>query len=163
MDLPIVEDTIVYPTMVRLAGCLKKELDAAGLTDMCFVGVVPGGQTAIDVTCGGQGWVRLTQVFPSTTFPQPDNEATCTSLLAYELEVGVSLPIPVMDSRGNPPTVDAQLKAVQEQMAAMAAARRAIACCMLPDQSFLLGVYTPMENSGGAGGGTWSVLVHQMF
>jgi hypothetical protein len=90
------EDTIVYPKMIELAACLSTELAAAGLPDLCFIGVLPGQQVALD-SCGGcgesgkcgQAWVRLITAYPSTTFPGPAESPKISTLLAYSLEVAV--------------------------------------------------------------------------
>lgn len=162
------QEGMVYPVAVKLAGCLTNELASSGLGGQCFSGVVPGGSVAYDyctcgtgTACGGMAWVRLGSFFPSTDFPIPDTRATCATKMAYRLEVGVVRCIPTLDSRGNPPTMDQQLRAFDLQMADMAAIRLAIACCMrdFEDTDYILENYTPIENQGGCGGGFFTVLI----
>lgn len=170
---PLVEDFLIYPKMVQIAGCLCSELEAAGIST-CFCGVLPGGEAVLDFCggedggcdaagCGGQAWVRLTQAYPSTSFPDPDVVASnCNGGITFELEVGFSHCAPMPDSDGTPPTVGEQLEAVRIQMAGMAAMRRAISCCWGnrdDEPEFLLGAYTPQPVSGGCISATWSVLV----
>lgn len=164
----ITEDTLVYPTMVRLAGCLETLLKAAGF-NLCSIGLKPGGSVAIDTctctssTCSGMAWVRLVSVWPSTNFPAQDATQGCASIIAYRLEVGVSNCVPTIDARGGLPSVEEELASASRQLAAMNVMRQAIACCMQEDQPYLLETYTAMENEGGCGGGTWTVSIGQTY
>lgn len=164
------EDTLIYPIMVGMSACLCTELENSGLPEPCFCGLVPGQDAVTDCSCGnggkcGSAWVRLIEAFPSTNFPDPDiDQATCSSLLVFRLEVGIARCVEVMDERGNAPTMAEQLSAVRTQMADMAAMRRAIQCCMADlDTEYVLGTYQPTSLLGGCGGGTWDVLIRQAF
>src|SRR5687768_7235763 len=93
------EDTIAYPVIVALSGCLATELTAQGGPELCYVGPIAGplvldfcGSGSCDGTgCGGQAWVRLVDVFPSAQFPALDTiGSNCRSPLAFTLEVGVA-------------------------------------------------------------------------
>lgn len=101
------EDTGIYPVMVALAACLEAELTEAGLGPLCFCGVVPGDMAMVDASgcesgdgeCGS-AWVRLVQAYPSDQFPAPAQIATCSTALAYDLEIGVARCVKVMDDNG---------------------------------------------------------------
>lgn len=168
-DTTIVEETDVYPILVKLAACLCSELDSRGVGGQCFCGVKFGGTVAWDSCecntgkkCGGMAWVRLVQSFPSTAFPQPDNSVNCFDNEAHRIEVAVIGCVPTMDARGNLPSMDDELEAARRHLAYKAAMRAAIKCCFLSfDEEVQVFVenYTPFENQGGCGGGTYSIIV----
>lgn len=164
-DELLVEDTIAYPTMLRLIDCLVTKMREANMPELCFAGLMPGGTAPWDFCdCGegkcGQAWVRLVNVYPSLQFPNQETLASCGTNLAYRLEIGIVRCIPVPDSRGTMPGMPEELEAVRKQMADMAVMRRAINCCMRDvDKRYVLESYTPTENSGGCGGGTWTVII----
>lgn len=162
-----VEDTQVAPILYALVDCLETELDATPGGPPCFVGVVPGANVAMDFCdCDasgcGMGYVRLDTVYPSTQFPIQDTTARCTAPLAARVAVGVTRCLPTMDDSGNAPTVLQQAQAVQNQMADMMAARRAIACCLDPAVPYMLGAYTPVGPYADCGGGFWLVTFQVM-
>lgn len=171
-----VEDKTAWPTMVKLAGCLCTTIAQRGLPELCICSPVPGPLAVMDRCgscgkstdkCGGQGWVRLTNEYPSSTFPGADQtENNCGSPLAYVLEVGVARCQPVGDANGingyTAPTLEELVEAARVQMADKAAIRAAIQCCMDDedfDFTYTLGTYQPMQVSGDCGGGFWTVTV----
>ena len=168
MSAPVIDDDLrvdldVWPTMNRLVDCLCTELSLAGL-DTCYCGVLPGDQIAAQYvnhkTREGMAWVRLSTAWPYTSFPNLDQTAVCGADLAYELEIGSLFCAPAFaDSRGRPPTLVAQFEATQVQVAAMAAMRRAIVCCLGTGRNAVLGTYTPVGPTGDVVGGTWTVVV----
>jgi hypothetical protein len=174
----LVEDVIVYPTMIRLAACLCLEMEAAGGPGLCFCGVTTGepvmdfcgGDTCGEDGCGGQAWVRFTDAYPSSTFPAPNQSlANCFSPLAYNIEVGVARCAPMGSANGaggfTAPTVGDHVAALRLQLADMAAMKRAIQCCFgKGDADYILGQYTQVNvNGGGCLGGTFNVVVWQEF
>lgn len=156
-------DLWVWPTMARLAECLCNEIVAAGLPPTCLCGILPGEQVDASYVNSKEGmaWVRLAGGYPYNVFPNASlNGTTCAMPLAFELEVGALWCAPVGDSRGNPPTMEAQFATTEIQVAAMAAMHRAIICCMPTERATAaLGLYTPAGPEGGVVGGTWSVVV----
>lgn len=168
------EDTMVYPTMVKLAGCLATEFIASGLGQPCFCGLFPGEEAPWDYcdgNCGktraGQIWVRLVSAFPTQPFPVIDPLGTCASAMGFDLEVGAIRAAPMITGTAAKPilpTVDAQLESTRIQLAEMAAIRRAIKCCMAENEdggeiSYALGSYSPVGPDGGCVGGSWTVTV----
>jgi len=147
-----------------------RRLEAAGFTDLCFCGVIPGAQAVIDFcgsetacsqdSCGGMGWVRLVGIFPSER--GEERSSSCASPLSFVLEVGSTTCAPLPDSDGTPPGIPEQLEATRKQLAMMAAARRAIACCTdYGENDFYLGEYEPLPILGGCLGGAWTLTVEQ--
>jgi hypothetical protein len=173
-DIPLVEDFLVYPTMVKLAGCLCEEMERSGFSNLCFCGIVPGAETVLDFcgdetghscngeagTCGGMAWVRLIGIAPSIDQENPAAGANCATPLAFQLEVGMSQCAPVLGEGGEVPGVDEQLDATRRQLASMSAMRRAIACCMSDDEvDYVLGQYEPLPIMGGCLASTWTLTV----
>lgn len=163
-DIELRSDTYVWPTMAALAECLCTELAAAGLPPTCLCGILPGEQIDASYVSDTEGmaWVRLVGAFPYSAFPQASMVGNpCVMPLAFELEVGSLWCAPsARDSRGNPPTMEAQFATAEVQVAAMAAMHRAIVCCM-PTQraTAAIGQYTPAGPEGGVVGGTWNLVV----
>lgn len=170
-----VEDFVAWPTMVKLAGCLCTTLEERGLPGTCQCTVVPGPMAVMeacgscgksgDSACGGQGWVRFVNEFPSSRFPQPDNTgANCNTPSAFVLEVGVARCLPQAKANSItgvvPPTMEAMVAATRLQMADKAAMKAAIQCCLDDgDLTYTLGQYQPMQVSGDCGGGMWTVTI----
>lgn len=166
-EIPFREDFMIYGQMLELAACLCAELAASGLGSPCFCGIVEGTEANLD--CGscddgcGAAWVRLDSAVPFTNFPDAEvGVATCSTALAFVLEVGVTRCFtPFVDDQGTGAGVQEHLDQTRLQIADMAATRRAIACCFAKDEEILyaLGAYTPISFQGGCGGGSWLVTV----
>lgn len=172
-----VEDDIAWPTMVKLAGCLCTTLAERDLPGLCQCAVVPGPMAVLESCgacaksggdkCGGQGWVRLTNEFPSSDFPTADQSGSnCNTPSAYTLEVGVARCLPSGSANSisgyTAPSLEALTEATRLQMADKAAMKAAIRCCLDDDDfdfSYTLGQYQPMQASGDCGGGFWTVTI----
>ena len=171
--VPYIEDDTAWPTMVTLAACLEAELRKSGLPPLCVCAPVPGpiavmdrcGQCADTEGCGGQGWVRFVTEFPSKLFPQPDEgSGSCDSPMAYTLEVGIARcqPVGTTSAIGGfaAPTTEELVLATRQQMADLAAIKRAVNCCVSTlDVSYLLGAAIPMQATGDCGGIVWNVTI----
>lgn len=166
--MPIREEARVLPILTELSACLCTELEAAGFT-MCFCGLMPGGEVPLDYCggdcdvdgCGGQAWVRVVSIFPSTNFPELADAATCATRRAMVVEVGHAMCAPQPDNDGTPPGVQAQYDATFQQMASMDAMWRAIACCFgaNQDRDYVLGEYAAIPAGGGCLAAIWNVTV----
>lgn len=172
-----IEDPVAWPTMVKLAGCLCTTLAERGLPGTCQCTVVPGPMAVMEACsacsgqgeskCGGQGWVRFVNEFPSTTFPQPDTTgAKCETPMAYQLEVGVARCLPTGNANSiagyQAPSMEALIEATRLQMADKAAMLAAIRCCLADDDediSYSINQYTTMQTTGDCGGGMWTVTI----
>lgn len=172
----MIDDTVAFPVLEALAACLCQEIAAADLPEPCFCGVLAGQLVANehcgsedcagDGCTGGQAWVRLAGVYPSSQFPvQDQDQATCATLLAVEIEVGVARCAPVVSDEGgamegDAPTLAQWHATTRLQMADMAAMRRAVLCCLgARSRDYLLGAYAPFGPEGGCVGGIWTVTV----
>lgn len=155
-----VEDDAIWPLMIQLQQCLCETLQARGLMqeDGCFCGMVPGDNVAWDYP-NGMAWVRLVDVYPSTTFPAQDAtlRGSCSATLAATLEVGLLQCAPSLNSIGAAPTDLQQFEATRLQLAGMRAMHQAITCCDI--DLMVLGNYTPQGPQGIMVGGTWQVNV----
>lgn len=165
------EDTLIYPLLAELTGCLCDELIASGLEASCSCSLVPGVGPTLDFCdgtceggCPGEAWVRILSVYPSTNFPVQDNAATCASLLAFEVEVGVGRCLPTGQRDGSPPSPESLWETARLQLADMAAMRRAIACCFRgrDDVDYVLVRFDPSQGAGGCQVSTWQLVVQQL-
>jgi len=136
---------------------------------MCFCGLMPGGDVPLDYCgggcdtegCGGQAWVRVVSIFPTTDFPSSTQLATCATNRGMTLEVGHAMCAPQPDDDGTPPDVAAQYAATALQMASMDAMWRAINCCFGVDydKDYVLGEYNSIGVGGGCLAAVWRVTV----
>jgi len=156
----LIDDQGVWPRLIALRDCLCEEIEKSGLPSVCYCEVMPGSIPVFDYSDDGMAWVRLGQAFPSTIFPQQslDLRSSCTTGLAYEVEVGIVRCPPGLDHHGRPPTAEDEFEATRIQLADMAAMRRAIQCCF-KGKDAVLGAYTPIGPDEGALGGTWTVSI----
>jgi hypothetical protein len=172
-----VEDFISWPTMVELAGCLCTTVVERGLPALCLCAPVPGPMAVMEMCgqckgtgkdkCGGQGWVRFVNQFPSNRFPAPDTlGASCNSPMAYMLEIGIARCVPTGTANGitgyTPPDLEALVDATRLQMADKAAMLAALQCCLdspEKDLTYSIGTYSTLQAAGDCGGGFWTVTV----
>lgn len=157
-------DVGVWPAITKLASCLCLEVDAAGLPDLCFCGVMPGGEASFELVTPEKGvaWVRLDSAWPSTSFPEQLAEPGCAFDMAYTVEIGVAYCAPVaQDRRGAVPAgLALQFDSAMVQTAALAVMRHAIQCCFgAHGKDVLIGQYAPFGPAGGVVGGTWDVTI----
>lgn len=152
------DDTLLWPAMVALSECLCETLEEEGLLPGdCFCGVLPGANVAWDYR-EGMAWVRLQDAFPSSVFPTQDTSlSNCNRPMGATLEVGVLHCHPGLGANGNFPTMEMQYEATRQQMAAMAAMRKAVQCCGI--DTLILGLYTPLGPQGLYVGGSWTVYI----
>jgi len=171
------EDTSIYPLLINLASCLCQEVDEIHGPSLCYCGVLTGpltldfcGGDCAEGACGGQAWVRLVEGFPSSTFPSADSNLTnCGSPWAYQVEIGIARCAPQGESSGvngySPPTMEANVRALRQQTADLAAMRRAITCCFgSGDLDYIVGGYAQVDVSGGGClGGAINIYVREEF
>ena len=170
-DLKVREDVSVYPLLTTLTDCLCGELADSGLAAECQCLLVPGVGPSLDFCmegcdggCPGQAWVRMVRAFPSANFPSQDSQATCVSLLAFDIEIGVARCLPNGDAQGQPPTDQDVFNTARLQLADMAAMRRAIICCFAGgDVDHLLGNFETSFAGGGCLVSAWTMTVREAF
>lgn len=167
-DLSELKDGMFWQLMEDLSGCLCTMLAEAGGPELCFCGVIPGSDVDTMLATlgrcdGGMAWVRLDTSFPSTTFPQPDQLASCTTLMAAVLEVGVLRPVMLGTDR-RAPSMDELVAATRLQLSDRTAMQKAIQCCVTGtdvDFVYLMGDYSPEGPQGGLVGGSWTLTIQQ--
>lgn len=152
-----------------LRACLCATLEAADAATPCLCALTAGAQFTADY-CGckapgggcGSSWVRLSDLYASRNFPNPDNtvQGSCASPLAAVIEVGVLRCLPQPNPRtGQPPSPEDLTNAALAALSDAAAIHSAIACCpAVTDRRHVLGRYRPIT-SGDCGGGAWTVTV----
>lgn len=158
-------ETLLTPIMDDLRACLCAQLEAAG-GPACFCGLYPGPVALADwCSCKGRGqgcgqaFVRLDRIYPSANFPNPDPAAaTCTTVLAAVLEVGIfrCIPVPRPDGSMDPTAVVQQ--ALQQAEDAMTLFKAAVCCSSITRRDHSIGTWLPV-NAGDCGGGTLPVTV----
>jgi hypothetical protein len=164
VDDELVDDTIAWPILMDLVQCLCAELAKSNLPPVCICSPMPGETIAVDYVTAeaGMAWVRLVQAYPSTNFPAQTAAASCGAPLAIQYDVGVAYCAPTLEEDGSAPGMLVQFETTQVQLAAMAAIRRAILCCLgAATKDAVLGLYTPMGPAGGVVGGFWTVAIAQ--
>jgi len=154
----------VQETLEELASCLCAQVEADGLPAVCFCGVVPGLEIALDYQgdCAdacGMAWVRLVALYPSTSIGQPSEQpGNCSLMLGLDIEIGMVRCASGMDEAGTPPTAGQLLADTELQVADALAMRKALLCCH-NSKDFLLGPYAPYGPAGGMVGGAWTVAL----
>lgn len=166
------EDVMVWPTMKELLACAEATLvdfgRPVGKSTIQYGSDIPVMELGEE--CDGFLWVRLTDAYPSTQFPNPDQFPTPPGqriVMAFQLEVAVARCVSVagtveengtLFSNGEPLPPEVIFEDARAQMADMAALRKAICSC-LKGQQFVLGnnqsaVPTGLTNYTG-----WAVTV----
>lgn len=162
----LVDDTFVLTRLQALVECLCEELAKAGGPSLCYCGLMVGTAQPIGLmNCSdgggcGKAWVRPDLIFPSTSFPSPDDEAVtaCAAPLAIAVEIGVTRCAPRPNGRDG---IDPQqmFDATRLYLSDMRAMRQALLCCF-PKRNAnyrsALGQWTPIEIAAGVSGGSWS-------
>ena len=119
-----------------------------------------------DECCDGLAYVKINQVYPSTTFPQILEDPTNCAIdyWAVDLEMGVFRCAPT-GSLEQVATCE-QWNAAASQVAYDAAAMRAAASCFrdvqAPDDELLVRPWLPVGPNGGCTGGTQIVTASYM-
>ncbi len=171
--MDITEDRGIYPVLAELTACLCAAL---GESRPCFCGLLVGdeipaeyvGECADDdgePSCGA-AYVRLVTAYPTENFPDALERPTCNSVMAYQVAVGVLRCISIGEDDGSPIDPE-ELKAnALLRLGDMKAMRRAIQCCFgraFDDVEHVMGVYTPLPQTGDIVGGEWMVTISEVF
>lgn len=172
LDPGLVDDPM-FPVLGHLAACVRTELTASKGGSLCFTGLMVGSRAGAlgFANCGeskscGVAWVRLNGMFPSESFPQPDDLASpssCQSPLAYEVEIGVARCAPRAPGKQMYPDEQDTFNALRLYMSDARATKKALLCCLkdavktagLPDIQVALGNWSPLEEGAGLSGGMW--------
>lgn len=155
-----------FDRLSSLAECLCDTITAEGVPAVCFCGVVPGEAAASDYfgtgncTKGvcGMAWVRLVNMYPSTSVGIADvTVGNCSKELGLDVEVGIMRCYQsARDERGNPPTLAYVAEATAQQVLDAEVMYKAISCCDdISSHDLVVGTYQPLGPEGGVVGGFW--------
>lgn len=126
------DDLAVYNVASFLLDCAVAGLNTTTLKAPARQVVMVGEMAAWDNCCDGQVTVVVTQVYPSSTFPDYDVRiAACGS--AYTVinaDIEVVRCAPTLDDRGNPPPVPTLDGFARWAHADARAVRTATRCCL---------------------------------
>lgn len=156
------DDWIAFPHASGLIEALTTELEVRLLPGVCFAGVVPGSDIAMDYVndeCGAMAYSRVGAVFPSASFPNPDASPALMLTMASIIELGIFRGAPLNDN-GEPATEEQQFEATRLQMADMKAMLDVICSyCDLHEIPVVIGSYAPIGPQGGVVGGSWTATL----
>lgn len=166
--MPLPADKGIAPILAELSACLCNILAKAG-DEFAFCGVIVGDDLPLEYL-GAEGcgvaYVRLVSAFPSSQeFPSPDSTATCATIMAYSVAVGIARCTPLGANDGSPPEPEEWAAVGQQALADMAAIRRAIKCCLTEEKfdgiNYVLGMFTPA--SEGVAGGEFALTIQELI
>jgi hypothetical protein len=142
------------------------QVEMCGAGPVCTAAIFPGEEVAWDY-CGecasdhcGFVYIKLTQGYPSTTFPAPALDLSCAAPLAFQVDLGIVRCLPVMDDDGDPPDPDELSASALSMMDDMFAIKHAIA--QVADKVHILGNWVPQGPVGGCVGGYWTLFVSEL-
>lgn len=146
----------IWKTAENLSTCLCAQFEIDCGKALCFCGVVPGGEVALEYMgdCGeecGMAWVQVTGTYPASGVGIPNiTPSNCWLGLGVDVQVGVARCMPVGDERGGPPTLAQLQEAAEQQAQDMETVRKAVLCCQTED--LIVGRMTPFGPDGGVYG-----------
>ncbi|AYB70141.1 hypothetical protein SEA_ONEIAGILLIAN_31 [Microbacterium phage OneinaGillian] len=162
----IQDDTKIYPILSELSACLCNEVGERS----CFCGIIVGNDIPLEyagLECESQvGYVRLISAYPSVDFPEQDATASCVSLMAYSIAVGIVRVWDNTDEDGGPRAAEDVIELSRLMLADMAVIRRTIQCCFgdkFEDIEYIVGAYTPLSGVQGVAGGEQLVTIQERF
>jgi hypothetical protein len=121
------------------------------------------GDVVWDDCCEGYLFVRVVRTNVVDTFPQPTQVPTdCVLKLATLVELGILRCAPMMDSNGNPPSVEAQTEFALDMIRDKSIIFNLIKnynpdCANYPA---VIDSWNPLPISGGCGGGAWQFFIN---
>lgn len=168
----VVHDTMVMPVLVKALACLKAQAAVwpNAPTRFRFASgnaFAASADSAFDECCSGIGWVRLGVGYPTDDFPVQKTTVgeSVETDWAFPIEFGVNRCVPTEGDDGFPGSMvtEAQHLAAVQQEADDAYMLRLAACCLrdgylypngqkMGNAGMVIGVQTPLENSGPCGG-----------
>lgn len=162
----IEDDTKIYPILAELSACLCAQIPE----ETCFCGIIVGNDIPLEyagLACDSEiAYVRLIGAYPSVDFPEQDAAATCVSLMAYSVAVGIVRVWDAADHDGEAKPAEELVEMARLQLADMAKIRRTIQCCFgdkFEDIEYVVGAYTPLSGAQGVVGGEQLVTIQERF
>jgi len=144
--------------LTDLVTCLCAQILTDDLPPVCFCGVLPGDEVALDYAgdCDdacGMAWVRLTTAYPSVSIATPAAiPGNCAMGIGIEIEMGIVRCLDVGEG-GTPPEPESLTASAALQVADLMAMWRAVHCCQSA-KDFVIGQYVALGPQGGIVGGT---------
>jgi hypothetical protein len=166
VTIPLVEKSIT-PVATMLLGCFAEAIGQVARPPRA-VSFRPGGEVQLllsklrDECCEGLAWLRVTDSYPSTRFPERDIEfVNCEPIqFAAVVELGAARCAPI-GTVATLPSAGQWTETTLDTLADKAAMRRAMCCFKLldPDRMWLMGSWLPLTAEGGCVGGTQLVTI----
>jgi hypothetical protein len=167
MTTPLV-DLMVAPVAADILACLTVEMSKTPVPpDQVCIRVGDRVDLMISQTydecCAGLAWLRLVQVYPSQSFPDPDTGSAPCGVLRWALvfELGAARCAPVAES--GVPTCEQWQAAAVTHFADMAALRRTVCCYereVKPDRQVVVSSgQIPQTTEGGCTAVTMQITV----
>lgn len=154
----------LYALLDALRACLCEALGGEDTT-LCTCVLTPATVNGGDCDCTASGkcgtaWVRVTRIFPTSSFPTPATSLGCNTPLAVGVELGVSRCRTVITDRGAPPQPVQLANQTLQQVGDALALWGAYSCCTeFTGRPYVLGTWQPVDG-GNCGGGIWPATVH---
>lgn len=162
----IEDDTKIYPILAELSACLCAQIPE----ETCFCGIIVGNDIPLEyagLSCDSEiAYVRLIGAYPSVDFPEQDATASCVSLMAYSVAVGIVRIWDNTDEDGGPRAAEDVAELSRLMLSDMAKIRRTIQCCFgdkFEDIEYVVGAYTPLSGVQGVAGGEQLVTIQERF
>ncbi|UDL15405.1 hypothetical protein SEA_PEPE25_30 [Microbacterium phage Pepe25] len=160
------DDTKIYPVLAELSACLCNQIEG----ESCFCGIIVGNDIPLEyagLDCDTQvAYVRLISAYPSVDFPEQDATASCVSLMAYSVAVGIVRVWDNAEQDGSPREAKDVIELSRLMLSDMAKIRRTIQCCFgdkFEDIEYIVGAYTPLSGVQGVAGGEQLVTIQERF
>lgn len=142
-----------------LITCLCAQIIEDGNGNVCFCGIMPGSEVAMDyfgecTDACGMAYVTLETGTPANGIGVENTQVNnCGSAFTFDVEIGILRCVEAGDEHGAPPTPESLNETAHVQFADILTMRRAVQCCN--PKPYILGAYTPYGPTGGAVGGTF--------
>jgi hypothetical protein len=150
----------VTSVLIELADCLCREIEARGMREPCFCGVLPGDEAPFNYCArcdGGQAWVRLVGVGSPNDQIATNN---CTGMLAVQIEMGMVSGYRQIDEDGEPADMATALAATERQIDEMDVMYHVLTCCPLTMREKVSALsYAPVGPEGTCLGGIWTGVI----
>lgn len=155
-------EALLNAYLTALAQCAAEQVN--DITPTCFSGITVGdsyistsGIGDCEEACG-EMWVRVIQMYPSTTVGVADQRlANCSTGIGLDIEIGALRCIQINED-GETWTAEQLADASTAAMNDAIAIYRAMVCCdHFPD--VIVGSWTPLGPEGGLVGGLWTLSV----
>lgn len=152
---------------VNLMACVCAALQAAGWQGECCI--EPSQNPALDACCGdgGQAWVALQNIYPSTHFPVSDLQTSpvpCGQVqLVTQWEIGFTICACAGQDDGSPCSCEIREQNAMDVFKYLEATLAGVLCCFSGSdcEDFVISGAAPLPRGGLCAGGTVTLLYGQ--